>query len=615
MTATGTLEQLVQELLTLREELSAMRAARTRVVLRPIGARPFLGQALSVEAAVSEIVSGRPRIDVPVTFVASWGTLTGSDGYSTKKGTTITLRTDADGRATVDLSPPVSEDLLESQQNSLQAQLLSLDPEAATPRDTQQALERIAVEYRWEANLEFRQAVDIYFRDFGRRIREALDTRDYLANWNHLDAAIHAYAREDEPGELDTVVQGAAVLDVHFRDWLGAWLAVMRDVAARENPLPNRFETLKKVDRSANALLEGVYAHAHSYVREQFGKAGEFIGQKVAEQSIRAFVDAGIADLDTDTKVALGPGLNIASSAIGTGNLQVLTALGQARTDLRKEIETGSSKLSADILRVESDVATKVAATDFQQFATTVSTSLATKLNSITFNTFQNQLNTQLASKVDRTTLDEAIAGKADRTFVDAALTGKADRTELDQKLAAKLDSVALGPALAAKADRAFVDSALTGKADRTELDQKLSGKADQSTLTAALAGKVDRAEMDQKLSSKLDTAAFSTFQSGLDQRFATKVETTTFSSAMATKVDTAQFTAFQRGTDDKLRAQQVRIDDLSTRKLDANRFDQFSTTITAQVNRIDDTATRLNTRVTGVEGRLPPIIIRPPNR
>ncbi len=340
-----TLSELMEEVRALRREVEALRSAtqqRDRVTLRPLQQQPFLGQPVTIMARVTDSRGETPRVDAPLTLVASWGRLAIATGYGTRQGQSITARTGLDGTVRLVLLPPTSEDLWDSQQQAVESMLRLLDAQAATPRDTQAGLQAMARQYAWESNLHFRRAVDIYFRDFRQHIADTINSRDFLKEWSYFDSTVVAYVLDDGHGDApDGSVQAAAALSLRFKDWLGPWLETYLALSRSESTLGGEIQGLKRRAEEAGTLLNRVYGRVHDYVSRQRGLVGQYVGQKVAETVIQDFVSKGMEDLPVQTRLAMFPGLEVASSAVASaGGLVVLGGLSQTRADLRQELDS-----------------------------------------------------------------------------------------------------------------------------------------------------------------------------------------------------------------------------------------------------------------------------------
>src|SRR5262245_13405721 len=165
-----------------------------RLTLGPRDRLYFLGQTAAVTATLADRRDGRPLVDVAVTFVATWGRLRTSGTLHTEEGNAVTVHTGVDGSARVNLLAPTSEALTAEQQDALGAMLGLLDPAAAFPGAAEKGLREMVRHYRWEGGAPFREAVDIYLRDFRPRLLDTVNQLDLFAAWSSLDATVLALA-------------------------------------------------------------------------------------------------------------------------------------------------------------------------------------------------------------------------------------------------------------------------------------------------------------------------------------------------------------------------------------------------------------------------------------
>ena len=129
-----------------------------------------------------------------------------------------------------------------------------------------------------------------------------------------------------------------------------------------------------------------MYGKVRDFVGSQYGIVGQAIGQRVAETALRDFASQGIADLPAETRVALSPTLRVTSETIARSGVNVLTALTQARVDLRQEIDTKVQatggeqigKLGDRIGSLEGVVAGKLDTAVHDRFQGDIDASLAT---------------------------------------------------------------------------------------------------------------------------------------------------------------------------------------------------------------------------------------------
>jgi hypothetical protein len=455
-------EDLRDEIRELREQVRSLRAAlgqQSVVTVRALQQEPFLGQAVNLVVTAIEADGKRPRVGTPLTLFTTSGRLRATDGLISQDGNAITVRTDGNGMARALLLPPVSEDISSVQQDTLEVALRLLDPGARTPRETEEGLKEIARRYRLDGNIQLRQAIDVYFRDFGRGLMETLNVRDYLLAWPYLDSTVLAYARDD-PGS--TAVDATAALTIRTKNWLAPWLETIEALANSESRLAQDLARAKGTEETG-ALVGRVYDGVNDFVSAQRGLVGGYVGQRIAESSLRDFLQSGIEDLPREKQLAIFPALDAASHTVAASDASVLGAVGETRVELRQELDTKIEGVETRNLKV---LDTRVG-------------DLQTQLNSKVGNAELDDLRVELNDRIDRLptrNLDILIAR------VD----------ELQVQLDAKVDNATLTEALNQKADVGEIETL------RTDLSTGLASKVDTGVFTdrlGSIQGKVDRLE------------------------------------------------------------------------------------------------------------------------
>ena len=334
-------QQILQELGALRETVSAMKTvldSQHKVTMRRVGGQPFLGQPVTMTARVTDMLTDRPRIGVPVTFVATRGRLRTADGF-TQQGESVSVKTNVEGVARVTLFSSASEDLLNSQQSALQTILRSLDTEALTPNDTLEGLRSLARAYRWDANLQFRKAVDVYFRANTDRLTNTVNVVDFMRAWSVVEASVVAYAGSADEQDTESV-RGFSELTLKFRDWLGPLLQTLLTVTQEDGSLDGDLLGVKTSSADEGALIDGVYGKVKDFVSGQRGILGAYAGGKVAESSVRRFIGSELGDLSADRRVGVFNTLETASHTIGSADPSLVAEISQSRTDTRTNIDT-----------------------------------------------------------------------------------------------------------------------------------------------------------------------------------------------------------------------------------------------------------------------------------
>lgn len=626
--------------LSLRQEIAGLRAAveRLEAAARPQvrlhlrvdapAARIFLGQPVAILARGRQSGDQTPAADLPITWITSWGTLRGvGEGYAGQIGASVITPTSLDGMARVTLLPPGADLLDVAQQSALRTALDRLDPNAATPADLQTQLSALVDDYRWEANLLLRQAVDLLYRANGAPPLDAVRPEDALAAWRQVNATVVAIAGSAEPivagstggapiAPLSTggAPIAAALVTVRVLDWLPPWLQLYIQQTQTDATLPRDLERTRRRAVDPHALIDGVYREINQYVNRQLGQIGQKVGQRAAETALRTFVHEGLAELPAAARADLFPTLRTASETVATAGVHVLGALSQGRADLRQEVDaqvkTVDSRLGGRIGSVEQALTGKVDTSDFQGFRSEIGASLsaldsqtqtlATQFSaaSALSTTLQGQL-AALQSSFGQLTTNvgtlQASLGQLSGSLTDAVagltqqLAGRAtasDLASLQTTLQAAFDA-----ALQQKADLQAVD---TLRADLTnQLSTRLSAgdlAAFQATfqagVDAALALKADsqavdtlRGDLSAQLEARLTLDAFKSFQQANDAALAKKANAASIAglrnelaAQIAGKADQAALDALRQDADSRFAQLVANANQIAAQITDMNR-------------------------------------------
>lgn len=607
--------------LSLRQEIAGLRAAveRLEAAARPQvrlhlrvdapAARIFLGQPVAILARGRQSGDQTPAADLPITWITSWGTLRGvGEGYAGQIGASVITPTSLDGMARVTLLPPGADLLDVAQQSALRTALDRLDPNAATPADLQTQLSALMEDYRWEANLLLRQAVDLLYRANGAPPLDAVRPEDALSAWRQVNATVVAVVGGGES------IGAAALTTVRVLDWLPPWLQLYIQQTQTDATLPRDLERTRRRAADPHALIDGVYREINQYVNRQLGQIGQKVGQRAAETALRTFVHEGLAELPAAARADLFPTLRTASETVATAGVHVLGALSQGRADLRQEVDaqvkTVDSRLGGRIGSVEQALTGKVDASDFQGFRSEIGASLsaldsqtqtlATQFSaaSALSTTLQGQL-AALQSSFGQLTTNvgtlQASLGQLSGSLTDAVagltqqLAGRAtasDLASLQTTLQAAFDA-----ALQQKADLQAVD---TLRADLTnQLSTRLSAgdlAAFQATfqagVDAALALKADsqavdtlRGDLSAQLEARLTLDAFKSFQQANDAALAKKANAAgiaglrnELAAQIAGKADQAALDALRQDADGRFAQLVANANQIAAQITDMNR-------------------------------------------
>ena len=633
--AETTIARLAAELDQLRRQVAALQTApgrTSKVSIRALQGQSYLGEAINLVVQVTDPTGTRPVVDAPVTLVATWGRLRAVDGTRLREGSSLVTRTDDVGMARALLYPPTSEDLLPSQQASLQNALGLLSRTATAPHELEDGLREVARQYRWHGNPDLRSAVDIYFRDFGRGLVESVNHHDYLAGWMHQEATILAmvggagatsigapaggagpthgegtgpHGAESASAESISGIEVSAALTLRIRNWLGAFLEVLQTLTDSEARLSDDLREAVGSEE-AGALLGRVYLRLNDYVVEQRGVMGEFVGQRLAERSLRDFLQNDIAELPVDLQRAVIPSLQVASRTVKSAGTQVLAAVGETRKELRKEILTRPGDHG-----LIDDLNTRIDGLDGR---------IGEMIDTATFSAFQRQLDGRFDAKVDQAAftglqqnIDARLANKVDQAvFVDFR-----QQLELDLGNRVTIEDLAgFETRFNANLDRKVDQTTFVDFRDRIEFDIGL--KVDVTTFDTF--SRTTRADLAGKAS--LD--AFNGFQQALEADLAGKADGALFDSfrnetaaGLARKADAAAVDGVRRDLglaidgfnlvlEDKAGLADIAaIDERVARvggemaqlKGASTRLDRQVATLNSSLSRIDQDVTTLRTR------------------
>lgn len=341
---------LREELRVLQQQVAVLTQAaarRHRLALTLVQSQPWLGQAVTLVARVMDEAGTQPRVDLPVLLTTTWGRLRVADGYTLQEGASLVARTDLQGVVTVTLAPPLVEQLGEPEQRALETQLGQLDATASTPQAISAALTQFVQQYQQATEQPLRTAVDFYFQRFYQPYAAALTSVDWLQSWRYRQATVIALASEAVGATpvstgaltpLAATVQGAALVNLRFTEWLGPWLQSYIDLARADEGLRRQFATLKSLTNRPEELVAATTDLVQTAVRKRAGRAGEQIEQQVVYGVVTTLLDQQTQDLPVATRVKLLTGLPPATGAVRHLGSQVGADLGRSALDLKQEV-------------------------------------------------------------------------------------------------------------------------------------------------------------------------------------------------------------------------------------------------------------------------------------
>lgn len=342
---------ILDELRRLQQQVAALQQSATRrhrVTLTPVQPQPWLGQAVTLWVRVTDDGGTQPRVDLPVLVTTTWGQLRVADGYTLQTGASIVARTDLNGAILMTLLPPLSEELGEPPQRALETLLAQFDPTAPTPQAMLSALNVAVAQYQQITEQELRAAIDFYFQHFYQPRLATLTAYDWLQSWQTINATVLALAPENlsssggTAGEalplLAATVQGAAVLPLRFRDWLGPWLQCYTDLAREEAQLRQQFALLTELTQNPDELLAATTDLVQTAVRKQNGRTGKLLEQQVVSSLVTALLAEDTQALPVATRVKLITGLPVATDTVRTLGGRAGTNLAHSAAELRQDL-------------------------------------------------------------------------------------------------------------------------------------------------------------------------------------------------------------------------------------------------------------------------------------
>jgi hypothetical protein len=533
----------VQALRSTVHSLTSSAGYKYRITLEAVQPQALLGAPVTIIARASDISSGRPLINQPVVLATTWGCLSANGRPNVEMGNSATARTGVDGSATFTLWPSSSERLSPVQQSALLTMLSELDPAASTPREVADGLQEMVRHYKWATNIQFRRAVDIFIQALRPKLLDTINLRDYMAQWDYFEALVIAYVCDGNVKELAaTPVEGSAVLNILFKDWLGPWLQSYIKFTRTQDGLAQKLKDQVSEGGSADAIRRKVYRQVDAYVGRQYGFVGKYMGQQAAAEVMQDFVNKEVPQLPWSVQVQLYPSLQNASNTIQQVGPAVMVGQAQLQDSFQSVID---SRLQQFEKRDTLDLGERLTALEGvvvqKADEQTLMDALAGKVDRDEFDdTMAGKVEIQafesaLENKVDVESFENAIAGKVDAQTFDRVMAGKVGFDEFENALADKVSQKEFSDALAVKVDREVFDSSLANKVDNSTFEQALVDRVDVGTFEEALANKVENSTFEQALADRVDVVT-------LNQALAEKVDREVFEQVLAGKVANETF-------------------------------------------------------------------------
>jgi hypothetical protein len=343
-----------------------------------------------------------------------------------RTGISATLLTGPGGVARVTVRAATDEPMLPAQKTALLS-LLADFPDVETPSRATAFLDQLIADYAWDVNQDFRTAVDLLYKTYGRSLIDGVNAFDYLAHWPRVDAPITATAGEGANETEGMQVRGGAVFTIPFRNWLGPWLQRFHRRAHRNAGFD---QNIRAVAGSANAA-ELIMQQTADFVRSRRGLVGAFMGRTEAQHTLNAFIAEDKPRVAPEARNGLISVLQGANATLSSGGADAVAGIVGVRKQLTEEVRNApvSDQLNARLTFIESTLDAKANQAD-------VSAALAGKVDNQTFSDYQQTVDFRFDSFV---TLD---AYQAFENRITDQLEAKADvstvaavQTDVDTKL------------------------------------------------------------------------------------------------------------------------------------------------------------------------------------
>jgi hypothetical protein len=391
---------LYDELARLRRQVAAlsshMDALMTGVSITADRRNPLLGQPVRITARVTGGIDNRPRPGIPVTFIAPSATIEHAEGMIRRTGVSATLLTGPGGVARVTVYASTDEPMLPAQKTALLS-LIAGFPDVETPSQATAFLDQLIADYSWDVNHDFRAAVDLLYKTYGRSLIEGVNAFDYLSHWPRVDTPITATAGGDPNETEGTQVRGGAVFTIPFRNWLGPWLQRFHSRTQRNAAFDRN---IRAVAGSANAAGR-IMQQTADFVRSRRGLVGAFMGRTEAQRTLNAFIAEDMPGVAPEARTGLISVLQGANATLSSGGAEAVAGIAGVRKQLTEEVRNApiSDQLSTRLTSIESALDGKANQAD-------VSAALSGKVDSQTFADYQQTVDSRFAETPTLETLN-----------------------------------------------------------------------------------------------------------------------------------------------------------------------------------------------------------------
>jgi hypothetical protein len=258
-------------------------------------------------------------------------------------------------------------------------------------------------------------------------------------------------------------------------DWIVPFLDTVIALTRKETSLGDELRDISKSAKDTGTMVNAIYERAGKYVSTRWGRVGMYVGQKVAESSIRGFIDQDLAALPLDDRVAIFPALDVASKTIATTDAGVIQGLVRTRQDIAKDVDAKIDKRIPPNLGNLGNLFDRVTANE-------------ARLQLVADRGDLDAITRNLRAELSRATADLDIRLGKLRTDLDAIGTrtaGFVTTAELNAALATRVD-VTRFDSFATSVDRRFAttDTRLNATDTRLDANERTLASVDQRFTT-----------------------------------------------------------------------------------------------------------------------------------
>lgn len=306
------------------EIVTALSGARpapagARLLLTAAADSPWIGQRVGVVGQLLDL-TGRGVPNAQVTCIASAGHLSARAGAVRQSGSALGLVTEPGGLVRFHLDPPLFPPLDDAAAAALQSELARLPADAATPRAAGKALAALAARYRAEANGPLRRAID--------RVAAVSpgDPQGALAPWPVTPITVIALA-----GGVGGQAQTLTVMTLRVRNWLGGFVAALRDAVASDDRLETALKHLDRAAESGVDLSEALIRATQAFAGLERGQIATSLRDEIAGEAVNRYVARVAPTLKDSALVNSVRTAGLSRAAISSGGFAVFEAIRAAQ--------------------------------------------------------------------------------------------------------------------------------------------------------------------------------------------------------------------------------------------------------------------------------------------